>query len=159
MTEQMDKDIIIYFVLLGSIFVFGCLFACCPCCLSSIVYSIVWCLSCLSQMKNWIKSVIQLQDAIRQEISYEEETHTAPSNSSRIARPRNRDRNTESTENINGRNARYNTVAIQLQDSRPRSYNQSLSVSLPPEIILTPSQHAINPECDSPPSYESLFPK
>ena len=145
---------IIYFALLGSIFVFGFLVVCC---LSRIVYSIVWCLSCLSQMKNW--TVIQLQDAIRQEMSYEEETHTAPSNSSRIARPRNRDRNTESTENINGRNARYNTVAIQLQDSRPRSYNQSLSVSLPPEIILTPSQHAINPECDSPPSYESLFPK
>ena len=43
--------------------------------------------------------------------------------------------------------------------ARPRSYHQSLSVDLPPEIILTPTQHAINAECDSPPSYESLFPK
>ena len=34
---------------------------------------------------------------------------------------------------------------------------QSLRVNLPPEIILTPSQHIINPECDKPPSYESLY--
>ena len=42
--------------------------------------------------------------------------------------------------------------------SSSRNFQQSLSVSLPPEIILTPS-HIINPECDRPPSYESLFPK
>ncbi len=89
---------------------------------------------------------------------------------------------TESTENITGRNTRRNAV-IQLTDNiiltsyiiydeetipdpshssrivRPRNYHQSVSVSLPPEIILTPSQHIINPECDSPPNYESLYPK
>ena len=71
-------------------------------------------------------AVIQLPGAVIPEIFYEE-THPDPSNSSRIARPRN--------------------------------YHPSLSVSLPPETILTLSQHVINPECDSPPSYESLFPK
>ena len=35
---------------------------------------------------------------------------------------------------------------------------QSLRVNLPPEIILLPSQHIINPKSDRPPSYESLFP-
>ena len=35
---------------------------------------------------------------------------------------------------------------------------QSLRVNLPPEIILSPSQHIINQKCDRPPSYESLFP-
>ena len=87
---------------------------------------------------------------------------------------------TESTENITGRNTRRN-AAIHLPDGiiltpeiiyeeethadpsnssrnvRGENYPQSLSVSLPPEIILTPLQHVINPECDSPPSYESLF--
>ena len=43
--------------------------------------------------------------------------------------------------------------------ARQANYHQSLSVSLPPEIILAPSQHVINPECDSPPNYESLYPK
>ena len=86
---------------------------------------------------------------------------------------------TESPENITRRNTRRNAV-IQLPDAiipeilheetfadpsnssriaGPRSYHQSLSVDLPPEVILTPTQHAINAECDSPPSYESLFPK
>ena len=35
---------------------------------------------------------------------------------------------------------------------------QSLRVNLPSEIILSPSQHIINPKSDRPPSYESLFP-
>ena len=39
----------------------------------------------------------------------------------------------------------------------PQNGQQSLRVNLPPEIILTPSQHIINPECDKPPSYESLY--
>ena len=86
---------------------------------------------------------------------------------------------TESTENITGRNIRRNAV-IQIPVAiipeilheethadpsnsstiaRPRNYHQSLSVDLPPEIILTPTQHVINQECDSPPSYESLYPK
>ena len=34
---------------------------------------------------------------------------------------------------------------------------QSLRVNLPPEIILSPSQHIINQKSDRPPSYESLF--
>ena len=34
---------------------------------------------------------------------------------------------------------------------------QNLRVNLPQEIILTPSEHIINPECDKPPSYESLY--
>ena len=39
----------------------------------------------------------------------------------------------------------------------PQNSQQSLSVSVLPEIILTPLQQVINRECDSPPSYESLF--
>ena len=41
----------------------------------------------------------------------------------------------------------------------PQNSQQSLSVNLPPEIILTPSPHIINSECDNdkPPSYESLY--
>ena len=39
----------------------------------------------------------------------------------------------------------------------PQNIQQSLRVNLPPEIILTPSQHVINQECDKPPSYESLY--
>ena len=86
---------------------------------------------------------------------------------------KDRNTDTESTENITRRNTRSDAV-IQLPDAirpeilyeetqadpsiaRPRNYQQSLSVSLHPEIILTPSQHVINQECDSPPSYESLF--
>ena len=60
-----------------------------------------------------------------------------------------RDSNTESTENINGRNSRrYHTVDSRIsyeenhpdpsnssRIARPRSYHQSLSVSLPPEIV------------------------
>ena len=85
----------------------------------------------------------------------------------------------ESTQNNTMRNTRRNAV-IQLEDaiipeikceephaypsnsfrmSMTRNFQQSLSVSLPPEIILTPSQHVISQECDRPPSYESLFPK
>ena len=78
--------------------------------------------------------------------------------------------NTESTENFTRMNTRRNAV-IQLAEETltdpsnnfrvpiTRNFQQSLSVSLPPEIILTPSQHVINPYCDRPPSYESLFPK
>ena len=41
---------------------------------------------------------------------------------------------------------------------RPETYQGNLSVSLPPEIILTPSSpQIINSECDRPPSYESLY--
>ena len=40
----------------------------------------------------------------------------------------------------------------------PQNSQQSLRVNLPPEIILTPSQHIItNQEYDKPPSYESLY--
>ena len=40
----------------------------------------------------------------------------------------------------------------------PQNVQQSLRVNLPPEIILTPSQHIItNQEYDKPPSYESLY--
>ena len=34
---------------------------------------------------------------------------------------------------------------------------QSLRIHVLPEVILTPSHQVINPECDSPLSYESLF--
>ena len=40
--------------------------------------------------------------------------------------------------------------------TRQVNYHQSLSVSFPPEIILIPTQHVINPECDSPPRSYSL---
>ena len=41
----------------------------------------------------------------------------------------------------------------------PRTENcqQNLRVNLPQETILPPSQPINNPECDKPPSYESLF--
>ena len=40
----------------------------------------------------------------------------------------------------------------------PQESQQSLRVNLPPEIILTPTQHIItNQEYDKPPSYESLY--
>ena len=40
----------------------------------------------------------------------------------------------------------------------PETYQGHLSVSLPPEIILTPSSpHIISSESDRPPSYESLY--
>ena len=104
-------------------------------------FMFAWFALCLSQMKNW---------------------------------------STESTENITIRDTRRNAV-IQLPDviispepsneethadstnssriARQGNYHQSLSVCLPPEIIHTPSQQVMNPECDSPPNYESLYPK
>ena len=44
------------------------------------------------------------------------------------------------------------------RDPGQQQSQQSLRVNLPPEIVLSPSQHIINPKSDRPPSYESLFP-
>ena len=58
--------------------------------------------------------------------------------------------------------ARYQESPINIGPSNSslisQNSQQSLRVNLPPEIILTPSQHIItNQEYDKPPSYESLY--
>ena len=48
-------------------------------------------------------------------------------------------------------------LANSSRNSRTQNCQQILRVNLPQETILMPSQLINNPECDKPPSYESLF--
>ena len=66
------------------------------------------------------------------------------------------------TQELSSTTTRYQERPIDIGPSNssviPQNIQQSLRVNLPPEIILTPSQHIItNQECDKPPSYESLY--